>query len=206
MLYSDEYRVAIFRVPKVASKSLSAALSPQGFRQHPSSEPRQWGCNGLRRLSLIDRTLSRYPVAADYKRASFVRHPETRLASAYRYISAKCPYVPEGKLPFVDFVAKVTSGDPLFVGTLWHAGLTQTHLLSEGLAPHAKIGVQFIGKYETIENDFVDFLQWAGLESTPLPLINESGPAIDYRDWYTEHARTQVEIYFRDDYENFDYE
>jgi hypothetical protein len=206
MLYSDAHKVAIFRIPKVASQSLSAALRSQGFCQHPSSEPRQWGCNSLKRLSLIDRTLSRHPAAASYKRASFVRHPETRLASAYRYISTKCPYIPEGKLPFLEFVAKVTSGESLFIGTLWHAGLTQTHLLSEGLVPHAKIGVQFVGKYEAIENDFADFLQWAGLTPATLPRVNESGPVTDYREWYTSHARTAVEIYFRDDYENFDYE
>jgi len=200
MLISEVHKLAIFRMPKVCSFSISGALFHQGFRQHPAANPKLWGEAKLRRRSFVDRMIEAMPGLDDYRKASFTRHPEDRLHSAWRYIHVKCPSIPEGHLDFPEFAALVLENKDLHLGTLWHAGLSQAHLLGD------LTQIDFLGKYESIDDDWARFCEWADLDQVPLPHIHTSGPPVDYREAYTPELREQVRDYFADDYHAFQYE
>jgi len=204
-MYADrKRRIALFRVPKVAGHSLAAVLRPLGFIRHMGSHPRRWSAEELLGESLVSRIVRLSPEIAAYRKAGFVRHPEERLASAWRYISLRCRAIPESRLGFDEFVERVITADrPIHHGTLWHAGISQVTLLCD----RGELAVDFLGRYESLAEDFDRFCRWACVSPTPsLPVINSSGPPIDYRTWYAPELRRRVQEYFHDDYQTFGYQ
>jgi len=202
MLFNDAYQAVIFRVPKVASQAMGTALRPLGFYQHKSSDPKIWGADRLKAMSYITRMSRCKPEVLQYKRAAFVRHPEDRLFSAWRYINKFAKKIREGQLPFDQFVDRVLAGDNLHLGSLWHAGLSQTRLLAE----NGQLQVDFVGRYEQLDEDFAKWCKWCGIREVRLPRTNCSGPAVDYHDFYPRGLRARVREHFAEDYETFGYQ
>ncbi|MFH1184721.1 MAG: sulfotransferase family 2 domain-containing protein [Chloroflexota bacterium] len=195
MMYSKEYRLAVFMVPKVCTYSIGRALGSAGFAWYsPVKE-----IEDLKHTSMVARCMEDCPFVKDYRRASFVRHPETRLASGWRWLRG-INHVPcVGDFP--DFVEQLCGGEITDRVIYWDVGVSQTrHLYDEG-----RLLVDRVGKFENLQQDWLEMLRWAGVPEVPLDHVNASGPPMDYQELYNPALRERVRQHFAEDYENFDY-
>ncbi len=65
--------------------------------------------------------------------------------------------------------------------------------------------VDFVGRFENLQDDFVYVCQRIGLPHLSLPHVNASHRRPDYRSYYNEYTKHLVEEYFRRDIELFGY-
>lgn len=72
-------------------------------------------------------------------------------------------------------------------------------------SPSGEMLVDFIGKFENIENDFNMVCKNLGIE-VELPHINFSKRNKKYRDYYTKETRKLVEAHYNQDIIQFKYE
>jgi len=64
--------------------------------------------------------------------------------------------------------------------------------------------VDFIGKYENLESDYLYVCDKLGINSTLLK-INTSNRDLDYRQYYTDESRCIVGEYYKEDVSLFKY-
>ena len=69
-----------------------------------------------------------------------------------------------------------------------------------------KLGVDFIGRFESLERDFAQVSRQVGLPSSALPRLQAAKTAVDYVDYYDVELRKLVASRFRDDIDTFGYE
>lgn len=198
-MYSDEHRLAVFTVPKVCTYSVNSALDGLGFQWQPPMDFQRKDNEDFAEASMVDRALAGQPQATAYRRASFVRHPEFRLGSAWRWLREVQHHPGVGD--FKDFVERLCGDGFDDRVVLWHAGVSQTrHLCHAGVCQ-----VEFVGRFESIDRDWGRMLAWGHLPPVPLPHINGSGPPMDYADLYTPATRALVRKRFQEDYDRWDY-
>lgn len=68
-----------------------------------------------------------------------------------------------------------------------------------------EIIVDFIGKFENLNNDFLYITEQIGLKNLKLPHINKTKHK-NYREYYNNHTRKLIEEKFKEDIELFNYE
>lgn len=70
-----------------------------------------------------------------------------------------------------------------------------------------KIAVDFLGRYETLNDDLAHVLKEIGIENlTPLPRLNALGIGGAYRELYTDKTRKLVEDWYAPEIKTFGYE
>ncbi|MCF2905043.1 sulfotransferase family protein [Octadecabacter sp. CECT 8868] len=124
----------------------------------------------------------------------FVRNPWSRLLSYYKFSKLK-----EGRPAFDDastldfnaFIAKHGDTAPM---------RQQSELL---LNNNGQIDVDFVGRFETLENDFQTVCETLGC-SVELPHKNSTKKS-DFRTAYSEESVDRVARWFADDVTNFGY-
>jgi len=67
------------------------------------------------------------------------------------------------------------------------------------------ISVNFIGKFENLQNDFNNLLSKLGSENIQLPHIHKSNRS-RYRTYYSEESKALVEEFYKKDIQEFGYE
>jgi hypothetical protein len=65
--------------------------------------------------------------------------------------------------------------------------------------------VDFVGRFERLEEDWRTILERIGIAYRPLPHVNKSPRRGDYRDYYTDEGRDAVARYFAQDLEAWGY-
>ncbi len=171
MLISDKYRFIWFRTQKVASTSIHRAL----LTLNPTARVIEHGS--------MDEFHRQYPYEAqNYFTFGFVRHPLDRLRSCWQdkivgsmdTPKKKHLYVaPYHRMPvgtdFSLFCRWITSpwGSDSFADRHW---MSQRPILTK---PDGSL-VDFIGKYETLDEDWRKVLEHIGLPYVDLPVINAS--------------------------------
>jgi chondroitin 4-sulfotransferase 11 len=199
MVISDRKRFIFIHIPKTAGMSITRALkqaAPDALNRLPGVAG---GPQPQRHLFAVElrRQIGekRWP---SYFSFAFVRNPWARLVSWYnmcleRPTNRFMLYVKENARTFDDFL-----------------------LLSDDLAQRTRLNqvdyvideagnqiVDFIGRYETISQDFTKIC--AKLAIRPLlPHINATS-RVDYRQYYTPTSQRLVAERFRPDIERFDY-
>jgi hypothetical protein len=196
---SDKYRFAFCGIPKVGTKSVSAALfsSPEVA------------------TFFIDRCA--IAAGAPYKlhyKFSFVRNPWSRVVSCYRDKIQILRPTPLGKLSimarhrglapdlsFDDFVQWLCSpeGSDQYADRHW---MSQHKFVCND---SGCIFCDFIGRLEDIESDFQAVCRTIGLPSLVLPHRNRSRQAYRYRDLYNERTMKLVGQRYARDIEMFGY-
>ncbi len=69
-----------------------------------------------------------------------------------------------------------------------------------------KLGVDFIGGFERLQDDFAHVVRQVGLPSSALPRLQAAKTAVNYVDYYDVELRKLVARRFRDDIDTFGYE
>jgi hypothetical protein len=194
----DQHRFIFIHVPKVAGTSVGRAL---GVRLGLHATIRQYSL-----------ALSRQDFDAYFK-FGFVRNPWDRLYSAFRFMKhggtrktdSEREWVQQNLAAYVDFESFVTGWLPRvdLDRELYYHHLTPQYqfLCIQGRRP----AVDFIGRFETLADDFEVIRRRLGLE-VPLEHLNPSTQQGDYRTAYSDEMKRIVARAYRTDIELFGYE
>lgn len=212
----EPYRAAYVEIPKVACTSIKTALAAiLGISLRATG-----GDPHSVRWPTVEKSSSHSgPLFPGLFTFAFVRNPWDRLVSCYRdkirgevdgYTSftirpgaANClarfdAFVPG--MSFAEFVAAVASiRDEEADG---HFRSQHTFVTDE----EGKIGVDFLGRFERLAEDFRFFQERIGLPRNALPWLQKARHAAGYTDFYDMETRQIVGERFRQDIEMFGYE
>lgn len=155
----------------------------------------------------------RYPLntVEKYFKFTFVRNPWDRLFSAYNFLRKggineldKDFYnkVLHNYPDFNDFVANWVSESNIY---------TYTHFIPQFeylIDKNDKINVNFIGKFENIEEDFIQIMKIAKLSGDKklMTLNKTSENKLNYKDYYSLESIEKVRNIYKRDIELFKYE
>jgi len=200
---SDKHRFAFCGIPKVGTKSVSAAL---------------FGSPEVAAFFVDRRAVAPAATNGQYERHfkfSFVRNPWSRVVSCYCDKIQILRPTPIGKLsimakhrglaPDLSFEAFVqwlcsSEGNDQCADRHW---MSQHRFVCDN---RGRVFCDFIGRLESIETDFQQVCRALGLPSLMLPHSNRSRQAHRYRDLYNERTRKLVSERYARDIEIFGYE
>lgn len=132
-----------------------------------------------------------------YFKFAFVRNPWDLCVSLYFYLRQN-PKLHDSKLAnnlnFIDFIKVYIEKKPQ----------KQIDFIAD---ENGHIIIDYIGKYERLQNDFNEIMNQIGLNAEPLPQknISKSRPNHDYRGYYNDDTTELVGHYFHSDIEKFNY-
>lgn len=211
-LVSDTYRFLWVGIPKCATRSLLTAL----FRE-PSFD---YQC---REVTSPLSSLCQDPQIGGYFKFAFVRNPWARVVSCYENkingprsglaadIARRSPELHEGMSfeQFVEFLTQGIGGADKRADRHW---LSQHLMLCDS---QGDLLVDYIGKFESLEQDLADAFGRLELPPPELPHLNTrfgwtagEEAAFDpyhYRTFYTDRTRALIENRYARDIELFGY-
>lgn len=191
----DDFQCIFIHVPKCAGQSVRASLF----------EDLQPGHINVYTYQLI------YPkrIFDSYFKFTFVRNPWDRLVSAYLFMKAGGAHRKDREWAQTHLSAH--ENFPSFV----REGLSQENILNW---PHfrpqveflkgqqGKLAMDFIGRFENIQQDFRQVTDHLGIERELL-FINKTKTKRDpYQSYYTEELRDIAAAVYREDIEAFGYQ
>jgi hypothetical protein len=192
-------KILFIHVPKTAGTSLEAAIWGDARARENLYGPSAVGF--LQHLT-IDELLGHGLVTPEELNAHlkfcFVRNPWDRAVSEYHWVKS-------GKGTAV----ALTRGDTF--DDFCHA--LETKQIVPPCNPHLRRqidfvqGVDFVGRYENLEDDFARICAMAGLGDLVLPRLNASEfRSATYHEYYSDETRALVGKLYQSDAEAFGYE
>jgi len=203
MIVNHEYKYVFVAVAKTACTSIQRSLG--NYIDHQTlfdgtiarDPPPE-----IYHMCLKD-ILNKHPDAKDYFKLGFVRNPYDRLVSAYYDFRNSVThrewaypiYKYEG---FRDFVLDLNDGP---CKDFIHLRPQYDYLEYED-----SIGVDFIGRFENLLDDFRSTVSRLGLNARELPHWRNSGRQHSWQSEYDEETTEVVYEFYKKDFEQFGYE
>lgn len=122
----------------------------------------------------------------------FCRNPYDRAVSHYCYARMKHPDLLDPKYSFLEFTRMLETERIIRVK------FRQQHTWIRG------IDVDFIGRYENLDEDVLAVAHRLGKEVRAIPHINSSNHA-PYRQFYDPESKERIEEFYAGDFERFGY-
>lgn len=147
----------------------------------------------------IEKYLQRFVIA-------FVRNPYDRVVSAFHYLNnGGNSHI--DKLDKDKYIEKYNGSFDCFVKNSFPYIKRQIHFMSQYSWVYFKsVGIcNFIGKYETIQDDIVKLSNIINLKNMELPLLNKSEHK-HYENYYTRETKKIVYEQYKNDFKFFGYE
>lgn len=196
MLISESHRFIFLAIPKTGTTSIEEMLAPyrspltEKFKKHAT-------CNRVRRELPGEMWES-------YFKFAFVRNPYDFMQSWYFYRQREelaDPNHPRhhlytGNTSFDEFIETFARRDWMLNQVEWVAPA----------AMNWKIQLDYVGRYETLEEDFREICHRIGVPHSPLPTIRNSRNDPSAASLWNSHTRSLINEYFREDFETFGYE
>ena len=135
----------------------------------------------------------------DYFKFTFVRNPWDRLVSAYHFYKNDMKLI---DFTFEEFIEKIGNKEPMLdsISFIDYAVKPCFHKIQiEG-----NIVVDFVGKFEKLQEDFDYVCERVGMESVKLPHVKKTKHNY-YSEYYTEKLINIVEEVYVSDITRFDY-
>lgn len=190
MVGSSNKKFIFFHLYKVAGTSIRGAFNKyQEFNKLPSHiNPKEFRNKGYKMKMLYD----------EYFTFSFVRNPWDWQVSLYHYM-LQTPYHFQHQI-----IKNMKSFDEYIDWRVNEDFSTQYSFLSENGDNKSEITLDFVGKFETINDDFNFVKKHLGLDGD-LPHSNKSNRSF-YKEYYTETSRKMIEEAAKKDIEFFGYD
>lgn len=214
MLLSLKYNFLFVHIAKTGGTSVRAALAPLRWR-----DPLYWPAFLCSRLSHLTghRIASKLPRHAKVIAAkemlphevfeklfkfAFVRNPWDLQVSSWHHIRRERPHLLKGIEDFSTFIRwKLDPERPY----QYHID-TSIELQSDYLKDlSGRIIVDFIGRYENLQEDFNQVCRTIGIAPKQLPHKRQAKDRSDYRKYYTDEIAELVARHFKPDIEAFGY-
>jgi hypothetical protein len=203
VLVSHRYRFIFIHVYKTAGMSVRRALDPfaEGrWRRQVARFTHRAGIpfprTGFLHLSARQIREELGPAVYDrYFKFAFVRNPWAWQVSLYHYMLSRRDHQQS------DFVRGLGGFDPYIRWRVAEEVRLQRDLLNDA---EGRLIVDYVGRMETLNDDFAAICQAIGLKHHALPHKNRSAHK-DYRDYYTDETRELVAKAFAPDIEAFGY-
>lgn len=188
MIVDDEKRFLLVCVAKTASTAMRRRF---GFYEDPPPEEYH--------MFLSD-GLIKYPQAKKYFKFGFVRNPYDRLFSTYinlKYDGHPWATALKRKYSFRDFVMDFENSkysNYIHLQPQWNY-----------LSTNNQLGVDFVGRFENLTNDFKAVERLIGCPHKPLEKIRSSSKNREPK-YYDDKMRKIVQKIYTIDFERFGYE
>lgn len=211
MILSHKKKFIFIHVPKVAGTSVTQSLEVYNSRPY-HLRPYLMLPYYIGYFPRISSGFFHFHVAAknmkkklppvifnNYFKFAFVRNPWDRMVSSFHYVRKHeehrvYPYVKDKN--FKEYLRwRLYNND---VETLY----TQSHFVMDEEGNQI---VDYIGKFENLQENFDFICQKIGIDQIELPVVNKTKHNA-YRDYYDEETKYWIEDYFREDIKNFQYE
>lgn len=210
MIISKEKKFIFIHIKKTAGSSITSSLKPCDDR---NLFLKLLNTKSLTKIKLI-RDINPFPFHApahqvkaylgsqydNYFSFAFVRNPFDWQVSNYFYIKQHNLH-PRNKevsnLSFNEYLEWTLKNNRI---------KSQTYFISE-ISDQSKLLVDFVGKFENLDEDFKKILRTIGLEQkVNLSVSNKSKRGKDYRQYYNDAAIKFIEEHYKSDLDNFGYE
>ena len=205
MLISDTNKFIFIHIPKTAGTSIRSALQTFSL-ERPNSNlarvlknfdlPRDYRNFRFNLHTTLQQAQNKLPedVFGEYKKLAFVRNPFDRMVSNYAYkVHGTSLKKRKRNDNFEEFVTQCCRG----------RDLRQVDYL---LNREGKIECDFIGRFETINEDYINIQRLLSIELPALAKKNASKREGAYREYYTDKTKDLVSEYYRQDIEEFGYQ
>lgn len=222
---SERHRFVFFEVGKTGSSSIKKVLEPYGKLESHLSSPVLAFTKEERFVfqKHIPPAIARQRLGNEHFdrlfRFAFVRNPFDRLVSRYFYsreaeadrtrdssgkkmsmksVELLCRY------PRLQLARKGIGMDKRtqYRGLTWLSQYTQAGFLSD---ENGELLVDFVGRFEQLQEDFDYVCRCVGLPKSTLPWINRTDHK-HYTTYFTSETRQYVENVYKEDLERFDYD
>jgi hypothetical protein len=214
MLLSIKYNFLFVHIAKTGGTSVRAALAPLRWRD-PLYIP-QFIASRISHAT-GHRTASKLPRHAKIIAAkemlpmelfdslfkfAFVRNPWDLQVSSWHHLRRERPRLVEDIEDFPEFIRWKLDPDRPYQYHVDTSIELQTDYLKD---LHGEIIVDFIGKYEKLEEDYHEACRRIGITPPPLPHKRQAKGRTGYRSYYDDRTAGMVAEYFRPDIEAFGY-
>ena len=134
---------------------------------------------------------------------AFVRNPWDLQVSSYHHIRRERPQLMQGDESFEDFLRRKLDPERPWQYHLDTSVESQSHYIIDLQGQQI---VDFIGRYETLQEDFNHICDRIGITPIALPHRRKASDRADYRGYYDESTRRLVAERFAQDIERLGYE
>jgi hypothetical protein len=195
----SSHKFIFFHIPKTAGVSIASALSMNCLQCHNSA-------NQIKQI--LNKTEFGKKVWQEYFKFSFVRNPWSWVVSNIQYV-ANCLGVDVDSSAFltrwmndkkIRVVDKFTADVSAFLER------SQYTFLSEGESKDGGLLVDFVGKFENLQQDFDYICNKVGVPQKMLLHENKTKQYKHYSEYYNEDTEQFIASKFAKDIEYFGYE
>lgn len=191
--YYDKYNCIFIHIPKAAGQSVGLALFNDRHPGHWRLKDFEWENKNKKEK---------------YTKFTIVRNPWDRVVSAYNYLVNHTKYKTDqdfSKLylkdysDFNDFILHGLRKDEVIN---WVHFRPQLSFLED---ENGNIDIDFIGRFENIQNDFNSICKIINIDTYDELKIHNSGDREKYQSYYNEETRNVVRDVYEKDIEYFNY-
>jgi hypothetical protein len=209
MLLSLKYNFLFVHTAKTGGTSVRDALRPLRYRD--PYFPLQWLCSRMSGLTghrlgikfprhakiVAAQQMLPHELFDDLFKFMFVRNPWDLQVSSFHHIRRERPHLMAHIDSFDEFIRWKLDPDRPYQ---YHID-TSIELQSDyGLDLHGKLLVDFLGHYETLQDDFAEACRGIGIPPITLPHKRQAHDRKkDYRSYYTDELATLVGEHFERD-------
>jgi len=189
--YADEYQCIFIHIPKAAGTSIARTLFNKGSRHVRYIEYEKANRKKFKR----------------YFKFTFVRNPWDRLVSTYSFLKKgglndqDQKWAKENLYEYPDFEAFILGWLNEVNICTWIHFYPQHHFICD---PEGIVTMDFVGKFENIENDFSYVADKLGC--TQNLIKTNTGSLRHYSSYYTEETREIVQRVYSKDIQLFGYD
>ena len=133
---------------------------------------------------------------------TIVRNPWDLQVSSYHHIRREKPAVLEGVTNFEDFLKRKFDPERAYDFMLDISAESQSEYLVD---LQGRMIVDFVGRYETLQQDFNQICERVGIKPTPLPHLRRARDREDYRRYYTDELADLVAEHYASDLQRLGY-
>ncbi len=204
MLISDQHRFIFIHIPKTAGSSIRANLTDYALTQPESgfysilrrfNLPRDYRKFRFRLHSSLQDIQLKMPddLFANYKKIAFVRNPWDRMVSSYAYKVHGTEVKQRSR----------TDSFETFINSEFERN--KSRQIDYLVNTQGEIGCDFIGRFESIDEDYQKLSDYLQIKLPELSVLNKSKRKSNYQDFYNDKTKQLVADYFQKDIELLGY-